>query len=63
MLEFHNVRSMRYWIVVLAVAIAVENAGYGGAVAAPIAKEVLKAYFGGTKTATPPAAAPPTRPQ
>jgi penicillin-binding protein 2 len=47
----------------IAVAIAVENAGYGGAVAAPIAKEVLKSYFGGTKTATPPAAAPPTRPQ
>jgi penicillin-binding protein 2 len=47
----------------IAVAIAVENAGYGGAVAAPIAKEVLKAYFGGTKTATPPAAAAPARPQ
>ncbi|TAD74222.1 MAG: penicillin-binding protein 2 [Oscillatoriales cyanobacterium] len=43
----------------IAVAIAVENAGYGGAVAAPIAKEVLKAYFGGAKPPAPAAAPAP----
>lgn len=39
----------------IALAISVENAGYGGAVAAPIAKEVFKAYFGPkTQPTTPP---------
>ncbi|ACX52632.1 penicillin-binding protein 2 [Ammonifex degensii KC4] len=31
----------------VAVAVVVENAGHGGAVAAPVAKEILSAYFGG----------------
>jgi penicillin-binding protein 2 len=42
----------------IALAVAVENAGYGGAVAAPIAKEVFKAYFG----PKPPASNPPANP-
>lgn len=41
----------------IAVAIAVENAGYGGAVAAPIAKEMYRAYFRRPTSAAP--AAPP----
>ncbi|MGD1850032.1 MAG: penicillin-binding transpeptidase domain-containing protein, partial [Cyanophyceae cyanobacterium] len=37
----------------IAIAIAVENGGYGGAVAAPIAKAVYGAYFKGPKAGDP----------
>ncbi|MEM9245805.1 MAG: penicillin-binding protein 2 [Cyanobacteria bacterium P01_F01_bin.153] len=37
----------------IAIAVAVENGGYGGAVAAPIAKAVYGAYFKGPKAGSP----------
>jgi len=33
----------------IAVAVVVENAGHGGAVAAPVARKILDAYFDGKK--------------
>ena len=39
----------------IAVAVILENAGHGGAVAAPVARKVIDAYFAGKKTHQPPA--------
>lgn len=44
----------------IAIAVAVEHGGYGGATAAPIAKAVYKAYFNGPSLTQPPPPLPTT---